>query len=297
MEPFGLGRSPTSVIDDFLRRHDGVITLAQARAAGLGEDAVKYRVRTGRWRRCSRGVYFVDDRPFTPAARIRAAVWGFGRRAAASGLAAAWWHGLVDSAPEIVEVTVPRDSNGRCPDGVRLRRRDLKPADVVERRGLLVTSLDLTAIEAAVRPGGGPGVMDRALQRHTELDPLWRSHVRNKGRYGSPRARILLQAAGDNAHSGAERLFIQLVRAAGITGWSANRPIGPYCGDFVFADLMLVVEIDGLAFHSDAVAFQGDRTRQNYFIVRGWRVLRFTWYDLAERPEYVITELRRAISA
>ena len=60
------------------------------------------------------GVYFVDDRPFTDAARIRAAVWGYGVKAVASGLAAAWWHGLTKFAPDVVEVTVPRDSNGRA---------------------------------------------------------------------------------------------------------------------------------------------------------------------------------------
>ncbi len=63
------------MLSDYLRDQDGVITLAQARDAGLSQRAVQYRVRTGRWRRCAVGVYFVDDRPFTDAARVRAAVW------------------------------------------------------------------------------------------------------------------------------------------------------------------------------------------------------------------------------
>ena len=97
------------------------------------------------------GVYFVEDRPFTDAARIRAAVWGYGVHATASGLAAAWWHGATKYAPQFVEVTVPRASNGRRRAGTRLRRRDLKPADIVERKGLRVTELPLTVVEAAVR--------------------------------------------------------------------------------------------------------------------------------------------------
>ena len=71
-----------------LRSHDGVITLAQARSAGLSDGAVQRRVRSGRWVRYARGVYFVDDRPFTDAARIRAAVWSYGPHAAGSGLTA-----------------------------------------------------------------------------------------------------------------------------------------------------------------------------------------------------------------
>ena len=214
--------------------HDGVITLRHAQLAGLHKDAVRRRVLAGHWRRLFPGVFFADDRPFTPRARIRAAVWSYGPDATASGLAAAWWHGLVEPPPDIAEVTIPRTGNGRSHPGTRLRRRDLKATDVVERHGLRVTSVELTAIEAAVRPGGGPTVMDRALQRHTELSPLWRTHVRNKGRYGSPRARILLQAAGDNAHSHAERLLIKELKNAGITGWVANCPVGPYVVDIAF---------------------------------------------------------------
>ena len=64
------------------------------------------------------GVYFADDRPFTTAARIRAAVWSRGSQAVASGLAAAWWHGLMTVAPDPVEVTVPRTSHWRAPKGI-----------------------------------------------------------------------------------------------------------------------------------------------------------------------------------
>ncbi|OBF14772.1 type IV toxin-antitoxin system AbiEi family antitoxin domain-containing protein [Mycobacterium sp. ACS4331] len=285
------------MIDDHLRRHDGVITLTQARRCGLSEDAVRRRVRTKSWRRCGRGVYFVDDRPFTPAARLRAAVWSYGPRAAASGLAAAWWHGLVSKPPGIVEVTVPRNSRGRCHPGTRVRRRDLKPVDLIERNGLLVTALPLTVIEAAVRPGGGPAVMDSALQRCTDLPQLWRAHLDNKGRYGSPRARMLLRAADDGARSHAERLFIELVTRADITGWEANVPVGGYLVDFLFRGKKLAVEIDGWAFHSDAETFQRDRRRQNQLALLDLQILRFTWQDLVERPEHVIAALRRALSA
>jgi transposase len=212
------------VLEEYLRRQDGVLTLAQAQRAGLSRHAVNRRVRSGQWRRCSPGVYFVDDRPFTDAARIRAAVWGYGSVAAASGMAAAWWHGLTRFAPDIVEVTVPRTSHHPCRDGVRKRRRDLARADVVERKGLRVTEVALTVVEAAVRQRGGATLMDSALQRHVDLPELWRAHLRNKGRHGSPAARRLLHAASDGARSEAERLLVQLLRAHNITGWQTNYP-------------------------------------------------------------------------
>ncbi|TGD85817.1 DUF559 domain-containing protein [Mycolicibacterium sp. CH28] len=282
------------MLEDYLRRHDGVITLAQARRAGLSEHAVRRRVRSGQWRRCALGVYFADDRPFTTAARIRAAVWGRGPAAVGSGLAAAWWHGLTTLAPDIVEVTVPRNNSWRAPADIRLRRRNLAEADIVERRGLRVTALPLTVLEAAVRRGGGPAVMDRALQRFVELAQLESAHRRNGGRHGAQASRRLLLAAAGGARSEAERLTVELLRGAGITGWRANYPVGNYVVDIAFPDQRVAIEIDGWAFHSDQAAFQNDRVRQNRLALLGWQVLRFTWLDLIEHPERVLAAIRTA---
>ncbi len=297
MEPQTPRRRLSKVLDDYLRRHDGVITLAQARTAGLSRKAVQRRVASGHWIRCSRAVYFVDDRPFTDAARIRAAVWGYGEHAAASGLTAAWWHALTRFPPDIVEVTVPRNSHGRSRVGCRVRRRDLHSSDVVSLRGINVTALALTVVEAAVKERAGVKLMDSALQRRLDLRELWRAHLRNTGRYGSTRARRLLQAASDGARSEAERLLVKLLRDNGITGWRTNYPIGPYKADVAFPGPMIVIEVDGWAFHSDQEAFQIDRRRQNYIALKGWQVLRFTWLDLVEYPQRVIAEIRSAISA
>ncbi|PRC42647.1 hypothetical protein C6A85_000000109405 [Mycobacterium sp. ITM-2017-0098] len=286
------------MLDAHLRRHDGVITLAQARDVGLSPSAVQRRLESGHWVRCFRGVYFADDRPFSDAARIRAAVWSYGPHAAASGLSAAWWHGLTQFAPQIVEVTIPRDSNGRRRPGCRPRRRDIPSSDIVDLRGINVTNLPLTVVEAAARYGGGAKLMDAALQKKVvELPALWRLHLRHKGRYGSPRARLLLHAADDGARSAAERLLHKVLRDAGITGWKANYRVGSYRVDVGFPIEKVAIEVDGFAFHSGAEEFQIDRTRQNDIVLMKWTVLRFTWLDLAESPERVVALIQAAIRA
>lgn len=269
--------------------------MAHALAAGLRQDDIDYRVRTGQWRRCARGVYFADDRQFTAAARVRAAVWSYGDESVASGLTAAWWHQLTQFVPDTLEVTVPRDRRRRIHPGTKLRRRDLDPAEVIERNDLRVTHLPLTVIEAAARSSGGAKIMDTALQRHLDLPELWKSHLNNKGRHGSPRARILLLAAGDGARSEAERLLGKLLRQAGITGWKANYRVAGYKVDYGFPAATLALETDGWAFHSDPDVFRSDRIRQNALILAGWHVLRFTWLDLNEYPERVIAQIRRAL--
>jgi len=284
------------MLDDLLCAHDGVITLAQANAAGLNRQAVYRRVRSGHWLRCSPGVYFVTDRPFTDRARLRSAVWGYGPRAVASGMAAAWWHRVTTYAPKVVEVTVPAISNPRRRHQIRTRRRDLDPTDCVTRQDLRVTALPLTVIEAAARPGGGMKILDAALQRHLlELRQLWTAHLRNTGRHGAPAARRLLRAADNGAHSEAERLLITLLRQARVTGWKANQRIGRWEVDVVFGGLKIAIEVDGLAFHTEDEDFQRDRLKQNELALLGYQVLRFTWLDLTEYSERVITEIEFAI--
>lgn len=226
---------------------------------------------------------------------MRSAVWSCGPAATASGLAAAWWLGVTHYAPETVEVTVPKVSNHRKRDGVRVRRRDLLPQDIIERGGLRVTALPLTVIEAATRRGGGAKLMDTALQRHVELTKLWDAHLRNKGRHGSPAARILLLAAEDGARSQAERLFVKLLRGNKITGWKANFPVAGYKVDVVFPAAKLAIEVDGWAYHSSADDFENDRKRQNAISLLGYQILRFTWLDLTEYPDRVLAEIRNAL--
>jgi very-short-patch-repair endonuclease len=283
------------VIEDLLRHHDGVVTGSQARAAGMSQDMIERRVRSGAWQRRARGVFFANDRPFTDAARIRVAVWSYGDNATASALSAAWWWELTRFTPDIVDVTVPRDANQPRRKGVRVRRRDLPDADVVEVRGLRVTSLSLTTLEAAVRRGQAK-LFDSALQRHVDLSTLWAAQMRNTGRHGSPAARRLLQAATEGTRSEAERILAQILRRAGITGWASNQPIGGYKVDFVFRGAKLVLEADGMAFHSGTDDFHNDRIRQNVITLAGWTVLRFTWIDLVEYPERVIAVVKEALA-
>jgi very-short-patch-repair endonuclease len=261
----------------------------------MSQDAIERRVRSGAWQRCARGVFFVADRPFTESARIRVAVWSYGDRATASGPSAARWLELTRFTPDIVDVTVPRHANQQRRKGIRVRRRDLPAADVINVRGLQVTSLPLTVLEAAVRRGGTK-LFDSAVQHHVDLSTLWAAQMRNKGRHGSPAARRLLRAATDGTRSEAERILARLLRQAGITGWASNQPIGGYTVDFVFRGAKLVLEVDGFAFHSGADEFHHDRIRQNAITLAGWTVLRFTWIDVTEYPERVIALVKAALA-
>ena len=89
---------------------------------------------------------------------------------------------------------------------------------------------------------------------------------------------------------------MKLLRQQRITGWQANFPVAGYKIDIAFPALKVAIEVDGLAFHSDADVFVADRQRQNIITLGGWKVLRFTWLDLTEHPKRVVAEINHAIS-
>lgn len=91
----------------------------------------------------------------------------------------------------------------------------------------------------------GPSRVDNALRRES-----------TPGRRGYAALRRELDAVRDRLWSRLECAAHVLLRGAGITGWVANRAI--YArrdekvayGDLVFADLRLVIELDGKGYHS-----------------------------------------------
>ena len=58
----------------------------------------------------------------------------------------------------------------------------------------------------------------------------------------------------------------------------------------------LIVETDGFEFHSGRTAFERDRARDAEHQARGFRVLRFTWRQLEDRPELVVARLAQTLA-
>lgn len=277
----------------FILTRDGVITAAQAREHGLSRASVARRVKSGEWVRASSGVYRLADHPVTARTRTRLATLQVSADAVLSGLAAAWWHGLVTKRPTTTTVTAPRSWHGSPEKGTVVIRRSLDAADVVVEKGLTVTAVPLSVLEGAVE--GKMDVLDRALQnKKVTVDALLETYQRRRRCRGATEMAKMLVLVGSGARSAAERLTVELFAEHDIAGWVANHPVSGYEIDFAFVGRKVAVEIDGMAHHRDAEAFQHDRTRRNTLIALGWTVLNFTWADLVERPGYVASQVRRA---
>ncbi|MGB7982326.1 MAG: DUF559 domain-containing protein [Candidatus Nanopelagicales bacterium] len=139
-----------------------------------------------------------------------------------------------------------------------------------------------------------------ALRGTVTMPSLLEKHARLAGLGGSTQLGHIIGDLADGARSEAERRLIALLRDAGFSGWVANHCIRAagrrYAIDVAFPSARLAIGVDGRAFHSDARAFQRDRTRQNDLVADGWIVLRFTWADLVERPAYVLEAIAAGLA-
>jgi very-short-patch-repair endonuclease len=116
-------------------------------------------------------------------------------------------------------------------------------------------------------------------------------------RPGAPLLRSVLQAevGAEFTRSHAERLLMRLIDGAQLPPPEKNVRIGGYLVDAVWRQQRLIVEIDGFATHGTAVAFAADRARDAALQAAGWRVLRFTYAQLRDRPMLVLAQLVRAL--
>jgi very-short-patch-repair endonuclease len=282
--------------DDLVERQGGVVSLAQAVEYGVPARTVQRHARDGSWRRLRPAIYLVGGHRLDDRGEVRAASLWAGERSTITGPAAAFWHGMLSHAPDVIDLTVPVAVKPRPQPGIRVRRRDLHPTDRVGVEGVWLTGTALTALETAVALPDGSAFLDRALQKWVRFPTLYRAYCRNVGRTGWSRAGELITASADRAKSAAERLLVTILRDAGITGWVLGHPHGPYRIDLAFPVARLAVEVDGWAWHVDADRFRADRRKGNAITRGGWDLLRFTWHDLDGRPHEVLAEIRETLA-
>lgn len=223
----------------------------------------------------------------------RVVVPGRGHRSAAAAKLTFW--------PELTVRHIDVARLGRVPTGpgYRFQRRQIDPDFIVERHGLRVTRPALTAIDLVTELGGD--AIDTCLRSRTAcLEDLWAAFAANRGRPGNAAREWMLLDSRDKPWSAAERLAHRLLRAAGVKGWKANLEVtvdeAGYFIDIAFRDARLAVEIDGRLHEDDPNVFQSDRYRQNALVRTGWRVLRFTYEMLVNRPQYVLDMICAALA-
>ncbi|MEV7329818.1 type IV toxin-antitoxin system AbiEi family antitoxin domain-containing protein [Micromonospora sp. NPDC093244] len=301
-----------NVVRRIAGEQDGIVTLGQARRAGLSTHEVQRFCRTGRWRIVARGSYLVDvdlyDR-VPRRAEIRAAVASFGPAATAVLSTAAELHGLAGMpATKQIHVSVPgsvaRPARLAYPE-VTVHQLVVPPEHLVQVNGVSATAPLRTLADLCLRVDRFQAVsaLDSAVNRRiVTVDDLLAIPRLVHGRRGAVAARSYLAEVDGRAQSPLEtraRLrcidgrvppdALQLevrdddgyLLGIGDLGWRVHR---------------IIAEADGRGPHGVPEAVFADRRRQNRLVNAGWTVLRFTWSDTL-RPDYIPWTVRQAIAA
>lgn len=285
-----------------------LISRRQCYAAGLNERQIRYRLQRKHWKQVHPHVFAVDCRePTDWEARVLAAVLSV-PGAVASHRTALWLHGVRTlGRPEQIELSAPNGCREQREGVLIHQHRDLPPADTTVAAGIPVTTCARGIIDLAgtVGPVERLEMMDEAIyaEATTRSQLLHRARACRSGRAGvSQLIRALDRHGARRFRSWLEAEAARQWRAAGLPEPSWNVVVRDTRGrigevDALFPGGVVVVELDGLRFHSSQAQRRRDRARDRRLVLSGRVVLRFDWEDIVRRPHAVVDEIREALVA
>jgi very-short-patch-repair endonuclease len=276
-------------IAEVARRQHGLITTHQLLTIGLDRGRISRRVAAGRLFRVHQGVYLVGTPSLSALGRDLAAVLACGEGALLSHRSAAVRWGMRKERYRWVEVTAPRTRRKRA--GIRVH---FGSAEGTNRWNIPITTPAQTIIDLAdVVSEYATEVALGTAERHNLVDRSNIKPIRGRRGYGAL-TRIL---ARDHlfTRSDLEDAFVQLIRSSDLPHPKINRRDDDGEMDAVWMDHKLIVELDGYDTHGNRAAFEADHESDVERMAEGWIVLRFTYRQVTERPEWVLTKIRRAL--
>ena len=289
-----------------LQQHH-LLTVAQFRAVA-GRSAWQRAHDRGILIAVHRGVSRLADASPGPVQAIAAAV--LATKGIASHLSAAHLWGADVAGTDPVHVTVLDRGRAPRPPGVRVHRpTDLVDVGAVMRSGVPATNPLRTVLDvcAVCGPVVLAGIVETFLVRRylglATLELGLRRHAR-QGRAGLGALRLVLREwalADKPPDSVLEVAMARLLREHGLPPADFHVVVATAGGrfelDFGFPSARLGIEVDGWAHHGSRSAFEADRARDAYLAGTGWRVLRFTWYQVNFRSAWVADRLRAALAS
>ena len=273
------------------------MTTAQALATGLTRDQLRALTANG-WGHPTRGVYVAPDAP-NP---FRASVWGallvrpdgVTCRVTAARVLQLW--GLPEWTPEEhPQLILPAGCTYNHRTGVGLHA-GLKPDERTTCNGLPVTTLARTVRDMAslLELDDLVCLLDSALRAG------WQGDLTTHGT--SAKLHSAMALADVRSESTFETLLRLLLVRAGLAPEALQLELFEKNGrvyarlDLAWPRAKVAVEADGRKYHDAPQALYRDRVRANDLALDGWTILRFTWADLLHRPQWIVSQVRRALN-
>lgn len=297
----------------------GVLLTSRALEAGWPRRSLLRRLSSEGWTRIQAGAWAEPGWEVDLPTRLRAAQLLKSQLVVSHRSAAALWRiEVLGSAQRpTLEFSDPGLAVRREGTGVRVYRVPIPHDEVVERRGLRVTTVRRTLADL-LRAGPRDDALvavDSALTRrtvdHVRRGPLTilaevvtaleAPEASGTPLRGTARARRWLKLADPNAGSPAETIARLHMHDAGLRPESQAELLtldGRRCFlDFLFRAEGLAVEIEGYAYHGTRESHRRDLARFNQVLqcaeVR--TLLRYTAVDVFQRPTHLIEDIRNTL--
>jgi very-short-patch-repair endonuclease len=205
--------------------------------------------------------------------------------------------GLLKGSPSLPEVLTERRIRLT---GVRVHRcRRIDPRDRTEWRGIAVTNVPRTLVDLAA-------VLDPSDLARAFHEAVVKHHIRPEAvervlarRHNWPGARDLRRVIrGDEpvSLSKLESSFIAVLRRDRLPLPETNRRVDRRYVDCRWPKHRLTVELDSYRYHGTRHAWELDIDRERQARARGDEFRRYTWRDVVEDPEPMLTDLRELLT-
>lgn len=284
----------------------GVVTRSEVLALGVPSSTLDRMVSQGILNRARPGIYTLPGNNDDHLTMLHVACRKLG--AVASHMSAATIHRLAEPRHVRPTVSVPRRRTKDHPGVTVHQLTDLTDEHIEVVDGLPVTIPERTIVDLAaiLHEGHLERLVDHGLAGAIlDLNMLARLHttLARRGKPGTVKLRTIIEGRGPGyvaPESELERRLLSLIEVAGLPEPTRQfRPdwLTPTGGrvDLAFAEHRLVIEGDSRRWHTLANSFEIDRLRDNTAQLAGWRILRFTWAEITERPERVVSTIARAL--
>jgi hypothetical protein len=289
-------KSPNLLAAEIAGAQWGVIGGRQLAACQVaGATASRWRA-NGRLHALYTGVFALGHRSVPIEGRMVAALLRV-EGAVLSHATAAWWWGLIDTYPGVIELSIA--TRIRAPDGLVVHQR--RRFESTRHRRFPITTLRQTFLDlAATKPFA---TVREALARADYLKLLDTHTVAAITGRGKPGSAALCEALRRHqpelayTRSGLEKGFLALCEGAGLPLPEVNVRLHGWTVDALWRRERVVVELDGYDNHRTRSQIERDRRKDLALRAAGFIVLRYTWGQVFEGPALVIDDLAAALNA
>jgi hypothetical protein len=278
-----------------------VIEYDELRTLDLSPDDIDYRVDVGRLHRKYKKVFAVG-RPDLPLDGVfLAAVLACGPRAKLSFISALRKWDLRGGGAYRIDITAPRSIKPK--KGIRLHRPlSLDDLETTEVGGIPITTVAQTLLDVAApayRLNMGKLLHESIVQELFDLNAIARVLARNPTAPGARRLADALIEEVPFTRSDLEDATLELFRSFSVPEPECNAWVSDgeklVEADFVWRESGAIVEVDGWRYHQSRWRRRQDAAKTTALEAQGWRVRRFSEFEVAGTPAQVAATTLAAI--